>query len=105
MEKYTELSDERLAVLAKTDGLALEALIGRYKKAVRSTARQYFLSGGEEDDLIQEGTIGLFKAITSYDGTSVFKNYAFTCIRSGIISAVRKSTSDKNKPLLYYVPI
>lgn len=105
MEEYRKLSDERLAVLARTDGNALETLITRYKKAVFSTARQYFLAGGEEDDLIQEGTVGLFKAITTFDGVSVFKNYAFTCIRRGIISTVRKSTSDKSKALNYYIPI
>ncbi|MBO4251611.1 MAG: sigma-70 family RNA polymerase sigma factor [Clostridia bacterium] len=105
MKKYDLLSDEQLAVLAKTDTFALETLLERYKKAVKSTARQYFLAVGEEEDLIQEGTIGLFKAINTFDGVSAFKNYAFTCIKSGIISAVRKSTSDKNKPLLYYVPI
>ena len=105
MKKYDLLSDEQLAVLAKTDTFALETLLERYKKAVKSTARQYFLAVGEEEDLIQEGTIGLFKAINTFDGVSAFKTYAFTCIKSGIISAVRKSTSDKNKPLLYYVPI
>ncbi len=105
MEDYNKLSDERLAVLARADGAALETVIERYKKAVRSTARRYFLSGGEEDDLIQEGTVGLFRAIMTYDGVSPFRNYAFKCIRSGIISTVRKSTSGKNKALLYYVPI
>lgn len=105
MENYASFSDENLAVLARTDALALETLIERYKKAVKRTARQYFLAVGEEDDLIQEGTIGLFKAINTFDGVSTFKNYAFTCIKSGIISAVRKSTSGKNKPLIYYVPI
>lgn len=105
MEDYALLSDEKLAVAAKTDCYALETLIGRYKQAVRGLSRQYFLTGGEEDDLIQEGTIGLFKAITAYDGVSPFKNYAFTCIKSGIISTIRKSTSYKNKALMYYVPI
>ena len=105
MEDYALIFDEQLAIAAKTDCRALETLIGRYKQAVRGISRQYFLTGGEEDDLIQEGTIGLFKAITTYDGTSPFKNYAFTCIKSGIISTIRKSTSYKNKALLYYVPI
>lgn len=105
MEDYRNFSDEQLAVIARSDEKALEQLIERYKKAVRSTARQYFLAGGEEDDLIQEGTVGLFKAITTFDGVSPFKNYAFRCIRSGIISTVRKSTSDKSKALNYYVPL
>ncbi len=105
MEDYRNFSDEQLAVFARSDEKALELLIERYKKAVRSTARQYFLAGGEEDDLIQEGTVGLFKAIATFDGVSPFKNYAFRCIRSGIISTVRKSTSDKSKALNYYVPL
>ena len=99
------MSDEKLAILAKTDGSAFEEINERYKKAVKSCARKYFLVGGEEDDLIQEGTIGLFKAITTFDGVSSFKTYAFMCIKSGIISTIRKSTSGKNKALNYYVPI
>lgn len=105
MKDYVNISDEKLAVLSRADECAAEALMERYKKAVKSIARQYFLAGGEEDDLIQEGTIGLFRAITTYDGVSAFKNYALKCIRSSIISTVRKSTSDKSKALNYYVPI
>ena len=105
MENYTSVSDEQLAILAKTDEIALETLIERYKKAVIATSRQYFLAVGDRDDLIQEGTIGLFKAITTFDGVSSFKAYAFLCIKSGIISTIRKSTSGKNKALNYYVPI
>lgn len=105
MKDYGHLSDEKLAVMSRADECAMETLMERYKKAIKSIARQYFLAGGEEDDLIQEGTVGLFKAITTYDGESPFKNYAFRCIRSSIISTVRKSTSDKSKALNYYVPI
>ncbi|MEG9429467.1 MAG: sigma-70 family RNA polymerase sigma factor [Christensenellaceae bacterium] len=105
MEDYRKISDEELAVISRADECAAEALMTRYKKAVKSIARQYFLAGGEEDDLIQEGTLGLFKAITTYDGVSAFKNYALKCIRSSIISTVRKSTSDKSKALNGYIPI
>lgn len=105
MENYAILSDEELAVKSKSDKYALEALINRYKKAVLSTARQYFLVGGEEDDLVQEGTIGLYNAITTFNGVSAFSNYAFTCIKSSIISTVRKSTRGKSRALNYYVPI
>ena len=65
MEDYRKISDEELAVISRADECAAEALMTRYKKAVKSIARQYFLAGGEEDDLIQEGTLGLFKAITT----------------------------------------
>lgn len=105
MEDYRKISDEELAVISRADECAAEALMTRYKKAVKSIARQYFLAGGEEDDLIQEGTLGLFKAITTYDCVSAFKNYALKCIRSSIISTVRKSTSDKSKALNGYIPI
>lgn len=104
MKEYRDFTDEELAIRARNDSVALETLMERYKKAVRSIARQYFLAGGGED-LIQEGTVGLFRAITTFDGVSAFKNYAFKCIRSGIISTVRKSTGNKNKALNYYVPI
>lgn len=105
MEIYADFSDEELAEKAKTDGYALESLIKRYKKAVISIVRQYYLIGGEEDDLIQEGTIGLFKAITTFNNASPFGSYAFTCIKSSVIDAVRQSTTDKFKPLNNYVPI
>ena len=105
MIDYTAYSDEELAELSRSDDKALESLIKRYKQAVISVARQYFLAGGEDEDLVQEGTIGLFKAITTYNGKTAFKNYAFACIKSRIISSVRKSTSNKNKPLNYYLPI
>lgn len=106
MTDYSVFTDEKLAELSRSDGNALESLIKRYKKAVISVARRYYLSGGEKDDLVQEGTIGLFKAITTFDkDRSDFKNYAFTCIKSSIISSVRRSTSNKNKPLNNYLSI
>ncbi|MBQ6922701.1 MAG: sigma-70 family RNA polymerase sigma factor [Clostridia bacterium] len=105
MRDYGKYSDEELAALSRSDENALECLIKRYKKAVISVVRQYFLVGGEEDDLVQEGTIGLVKAINTYNGKSSFKSYAFTCIKSGIISSVRSYTSVKNKPMSYYVSI
>ena len=105
MKDYRNMSDEELAILSRTDECAAEMLMERYKKTVKSIARQYFLAGGDSDDLIQEGTLGLFRAITTYNGVSAFKNYAFTCIKSSIISTVRKFTSDKSKALNYYVPL
>ena len=99
MKDYSVYSDEELAVLyINGDQDSSEELIRRYKKTVKSIARCYYLSGGEEDDLVQEGTIGLFGAIIGYDGSSVFKNYALTCIKREIISVIRKHTGNKNKP-------
>ena len=98
-------TDEELAVLAKTDERARGELIERYKKAVVSTARKYYISGGDTEDLIQEGMIGLFKAIFGFKEGGVFGRYAFTCIRSSVITALKRSLSDKNRALNSYIPL
>lgn len=103
------LSDEELAVMAKAETArseaALEELLKRYKSAVNSIARGYFLSGGDTDDLLQEGMIGVFKAIASYNGAGAFKPYAYKCIKTGILSAIKKSNRDKNKPLNNFISL
>ena len=103
--KYSNLTDEELAFLAKTDENALERLMEKYKPMINAQARSYFLNSGDAGDLIQEGMIGVFKAITSFNGKSSFKSYVFTCIRSSIITAVKKSNRIKNKPLNNYVSL
>ncbi|MBQ9486139.1 MAG: sigma-70 family RNA polymerase sigma factor [Clostridia bacterium] len=105
MKDYRNFTDEQLVALYQNDKAAGDALLERYKKAVKSAARQYYLIGGEEDDLIQEGTIGLFRAISTYSDKSSFRTYAFACIKSSIISAVRKDSCLKNSPLNGYVSI
>lgn len=106
---YDNLTDEELVNLARSnekDTVALEKIINKYKHAVNSVARSYFLNSGDSDDLIQEGMIGLFKAINTYDGSkSSFSNYVYLCIKSSIISAIKKSNAFKNVPLNNYVSI
>ncbi len=103
--EFNELKDEELAVKAQKNGEGLEILMARYKNMVNSFARSYFLSDGDVDDLIQEGLVGLFKAISSYNGKASFSSHAYTCIKSSIISAVKKSNRLKNAPLLNYVSL
>lgn len=105
---YSLLTDEKLLELCtgeNADEEALGALLMRYKHTVNSVARAYFLSGGDTDDLLQEGMIGVFKAISTYNGKSSFKNYAYKCIKTTILSAVKKSGRLKNRPLYNYVPL
>ena len=103
--KYNNLTDEELAFLAKTDEIALERLMEKYKPLINAQARSYFLNSGDASDLVQEGMIGVFKAITSFNGKSSFKTYVYTCIRSNIITAIKKSNRIKHKPLNNYLSL
>lgn len=101
----SKISDEELAILAKSDALAIEELLNRYKTLINSQARKYFLRDGDVEDITQEAMIGLFKAVTSFNGQSSFRNYAYACIKNNILSAVKKSNTDKNKPMIDYVSL
>ncbi len=105
---YSAMSDEELLAACKNgkeNEEALGVLLMRYKHTVNMVARAYFLSGGDTDDLLQEGMIGVFKAISTYNGKSSFKNYAYKCIKTTILSAVKKSGRLKNKPLYNYISL
>ena len=101
-----ELDDHYLVALAK-DGRtdAYDAIVRRYRGFVRLKASSYFLLGGEADDLIQEGLLGLYKAIRDYrtDRESSFRNFAELCITRQIITAVKTATRNKHTPLNGYV--
>src|ERR1700710_1165952 len=101
-----ELDDHYLVALAK-DGRtdAYDAIVKRYRGFVRLKASSYFLLGGESDDLIQEGLLGLYKAIRDYrtDRESSFRNFAELCITRQIITAVKTATRNKHTPLNQYV--
>ena len=104
MQEETRIKDETLALRAQAgDSAAEQELLLRFTKLVRYHARRYFLVGGEAEDLIQEGMIGLFQAIRSYkpkaEGGQSFKNFAQTCVGRQIIDAVKRAASKKNSPL------
>jgi RNA polymerase sporulation-specific sigma factor len=101
-----ELDDHYLVALAKEGRSdAYDAIIRRYRGFVRLKASSYFLLGGEADDLIQEGLVGLYKAVRDYrtDRESSFRNFAELCITRQIITAVKTATRNKHTPLNQYV--
>ena len=104
---YQNMTDEQLAAYAKNDEVALEYLIEKYKNFVLSKSRPYFLIGADKDDLIQEGMIGLYKAIMDYneDKNASFKTFANLCITRQIITAVKASTRQKHMPLNSYLSL
>src|SRR6266511_4117595 len=101
-----ELEDRRLALLARNgDKRAEEELIRRYTGFVRMKASSYFLAGGESEDLIQEGLIGLYKAVRDYrsDKKTSFRSFAELCVTRQIITAIKTATRFKHAPLNTYI--
>ncbi len=106
MKNYETLSDEDLLSLHRAgDARAEEALYARYKQIVRSKARTYFLIGADREDIIQEGMIGLYKAVVDYqfDKNASFRSFAELCITRQIISAIKAATRKKHVPLNTYI--
>ena len=102
------LSDEELQSLAERGESGAEDLLARrYVRLVRICARPYFLNGGDSEDLLQEGMLGLLYAIREYDPKkgAAFRTYAETCIRSRIQSAVRSASRKKHAPLNDVIPL
>ncbi len=100
--------DEELICLAYQGNLlAEECLINRYKKLVKIKARSYFLVGADTEDIIQEGMIGLYKAVRSYQfkKLSSFKAFAELCITRQIITAIKSATRQKHIPLNSYISL
>ena len=97
----TSLSDSQLAYLARDgDNTAFELILHRYHRLVRARARSYFLLGAEYEDLIQEGMIGLFKAVRDFrQNGSAFRTFAELCITRQIITAVKTASRQKHLPL------
>lgn len=107
-ERFRDMTDEQIVKLAQeADGMALEFLLNKYKNFVRSKARSYFLIGADHEDIVQEGMIGLFKAIRDYreDRLSSFRAFAELCITRQIITAIKTATRQKHIPLNSYVSL
>jgi RNA polymerase sporulation-specific sigma factor len=105
-EPQAELDDVYLVALAKRGSAdAYERIIKRYRGFVRLKASSYFLLGGDSEDLIQEGLVGLYKAIRDFrsDRESSFRNFAELCITRQIITAVKTASRNKHAPLNQYV--
>lgn len=105
---YRFMADEDIVELAKEgDGVALEYLINKYKNFVRAKTRSYFLIGADREDIVQEGMIGLYKAIRDFrcDKLSSFRAFAELCITRQIITAIKTATRQKHIPLNSYVSL
>jgi RNA polymerase sporulation-specific sigma factor len=101
-----EVEDLNLVVRARNgDDAALDTLMRRYTGFVRLKASSYFLAGGESEDLIQEGLIGLYKAVRDFrsDKETSFRSFAELCITRQIITAIKTATRYKHAPLNTYV--
>ena len=91
---------------ASGDEKAIEQVFNDYKGLVRSVANNFYLAGGDKDDLLQEGTLGLFYAVTHYDETKgAFPSFAKICIMQHIVDAVKRDSAQKNKPLYNYIEL
>jgi RNA polymerase sporulation-specific sigma factor len=105
-QAQAQLDDLYLVALAKQGSTdALDRIVRRYHGFVRLKASSYFLAGGDGDDLVQEGLVGLYKAVRDFrtDRESSFRNFAELCITRQIITAVKTATRNKHSPLNQYV--
>ncbi|AIQ65746.1 RNA polymerase factor sigma-70 [Paenibacillus stellifer] len=108
LSEYDFISDEEIVEAFRSgDGGALEHLINKYRNFVRAKARSYFLIGADREDIVQEGMIGLYKAIRDFKGDklSSFKAFAELCITRQIITAIKTATRQKHIPLNSYVSL
>ena len=107
-EQLGHLEDEILVERAREgDDQALDLLLNRYRHYARAKARSYFLAGADKEDIVQEGMIGLFKAIRDFQGdkNTAFRAFAELCITRQIITAIKTATRQKHMPLNSYVSL
>ncbi len=105
---FETLSDEMLVELsAAGDTGATEYILDKYKNFVKAVVRMYFLVGADRDDVVQEGMIGLFKAIRDFDETkqTSFKSFAEICVRRQVLTAIKNATRQKHMPLNSYISL
>ena len=103
----TPADEELLARIRGGDNEAERLLYERYKQLVRSRAHSYFLIGADHEDLVQEGMLGLYKAVCEYDESKAasFKSFAELCVTRQILSAIKNATRKKHTPLNHYVSL
>ena len=107
-EKYANLTDEQIiSQINEGDEQALSFLLDKYKDLVNSKVGKYFIIGAEREDIIQEGMIGLYKAIRGFDHCkqNTFKTFANLCIERQLITAIKSSNRQKHMPLNSYLSL
>ena len=105
---FNSIEDEEIIAIVRNDNnIALEYLIRKYKNYVKLKARSYYLIGADNEDIVQEGMIGLYKAIRDYDQTreTSFRSFAEICITRQIITAIKTATRQKHIPLNSYISL
>lgn len=104
---FDSLKDEQTVLLSQQgNSRATDYILNKYTNFVRAKARTYYLTGGDKEDIIQEGMIGLFKAVRDFKSNSAsFRSFAELCITRQIITAVKTSTRLKHKPLSNYISL
>ena len=107
-ENRGDLPDEELVKLAQSgDDEALETIMERYKNLVYAKSKPYFIAGADEDDIVQEGFIGLYNAVKDFDGDKLpfFGVFAGVCVSRRILTAVKAATRQKHIPLNSYISL
>ena len=107
-DRYYNLTDEQIIdKIHEGDEEALTYILNKYKELVNMKVSKYFIIGAEKEDTVQEGMIGLFKAIKSFDGTkqNSFKSFANICIERQLITAIKSSNRQKHMPLNSYLSL
>ena len=105
---YKSAQDEELVLMAQNgDDTAQEFLLDKYKSLVRAKSRAYFLIGADSEDIIQEGMIGLYKAVRDYNDekNASFRSFAELCVNRQMITAIKAATRQKHQPLNSYVSL
>lgn len=108
VNNYNDMKDEDLIQVIKSgDKFALEFLINKYKELVNMKVSKFFMIGAEKEDIVQEGLIGLYKAIKSFnpDKQNSFKTFANLCIERQLITAIKSSNRQKHMPLNSYLSL
>lgn len=100
-KQYENMTDEELLEISNNDKKALDCLLERYNNVVNMKANKFFMIGAEREDMVQEGMIGLYKAVKSFDleKQNSFKTFANLCIERQLITAVKNSNRQKHLPL------
>lgn len=98
--------DELIRLAKCGDQVAMNEIFDNYKGLIRSVANNFYLVGGDKDDLLQEGMVGLFHAVTNFDEKKgSFPSFVKLCVMRQVIDAVKRDNSDKNRPLKDHIDI
>ena len=105
MSDYEKPDEEIVRLVSRGDGRAMDFLLNKYKQMVKIKARAYFIIGADQEDLIQEGMIGLYQAVRDYDPgkNAAFSTFADLCVTRRILTAIKLANRGKHSPLNNYI--